>query len=434
MVGMRDVAKLAGVSLSTVSLVVNRNGYVSDQMRARVEEAMRELNYIPNELARNLYHNRTNLIGVIVPTIRHPFFATLTAQVQQELSSRGYRAMLCSTADTAAGEAEYVDMLRRHMMDGIIMGAHTAHDPDYWTSIHRPIVAFDRYLGNGIASIGSDHEQGGHLVAQMLIRSGAKHVVMVGGPREQFYDRAVATMNLDGSTQQNVTTFPTVRYYMTLEHDLKQAGVRYEYVAAGEVSNEDGYAKAMHWVCERIADGALGGENVDAIVSSDVGAAYAVQEALRLGLYIPEQLQIVAYDGTYLTRTAGVRLTAVQQNFEQLAKLLVSSVDSSIREEQGGRDCEAGSVDTGDVDDKRDAGNTSGTSNASDVSDAKGSARTVRENLTEKKGTKAARRSVQKSVLESSDVHSRNENVSIPTLMDVLVPVTLIEGETTRPL
>lgn len=434
MVGMRDVAKLAGVSLSTVSLVVNRNGYVSDQMRARVEEAMRELNYIPNELARNLYHNRTNLIGVIVPTIRHPFFATLTAQVQQELSSRGYRAMLCSTADTAAGEAEYVDMLRRHMMDGIIMGAHTAHDPDYWTSIHRPIVAFDRYLGNGIASIGSDHEQGGHLVAQMLIRSGAKHVVMVGGPREQFYDRAVATMNLDGSTQQNVTTFPTVRYYMTLEHDLKQAGVRYEYVAAGEVSNEDGYAKAMHWVCERIADGALGGENVDAIVSSDVGAAYAVQEALRLGLYIPEQLQIVAYDGTYLTRTAGVRLTAVQQNFEQLAKLLVSSVDSSIRAEQGGRDCEAGSVDTGDVDDKRDAGNTSGTSNASDVSDAKGSARTVRENLTEKKGTKAARKSVQKSVLESSDVHSRNENVSIPTLMDVLVPVTLIEGETTRPL
>ena len=66
MVGMRDVAKAAGVSLSTVSLVVNNTGYVSADMRAKVESAMRQLNYIPNELARNLYRNRTNTIGVIM--------------------------------------------------------------------------------------------------------------------------------------------------------------------------------------------------------------------------------------------------------------------------------------------------------------------------------------------------------------------------------
>ena len=69
MVGVRDVAKAAGVSLSTVSLVVNNTGYVSADMRAKVESAMRQLNYIPNELARNLYRNRTNTIGVIMPTI-----------------------------------------------------------------------------------------------------------------------------------------------------------------------------------------------------------------------------------------------------------------------------------------------------------------------------------------------------------------------------
>ena len=64
MVGMRDVAKKAGVSLSTVSLVVNGNGYVSDDMRERVRKAMQALNYVPNELARNLYHDCTNLVGV----------------------------------------------------------------------------------------------------------------------------------------------------------------------------------------------------------------------------------------------------------------------------------------------------------------------------------------------------------------------------------
>lgn len=89
MVGMRDVAKKAGVSLSTVSLVVNGAGCVSDDMRERVAEAMSALNYVPNELARNLYHDRTNTVGVIVPTIRHPFFATLAAGLQRELSERG---------------------------------------------------------------------------------------------------------------------------------------------------------------------------------------------------------------------------------------------------------------------------------------------------------------------------------------------------------
>ena len=131
MVGMRDVAKKAGVSLSTVSLVVNGTGYVSDDMRDRVQRAMNALNYVPNELARNLYHNRTNMVGVIVPTIRHPFVATFTASLQHMLAGQGLSTMLCSTADAENGEAEYVEMLRRHIMDGIVMSAHTAHTPDY---------------------------------------------------------------------------------------------------------------------------------------------------------------------------------------------------------------------------------------------------------------------------------------------------------------
>ena len=137
MVGMRDVAKKAGVSLSTVSLVVNGNGYVSNDMRDRVRKAMQALNYVPNELARNLYHDRTNLVGVIVPTIRHPFFATFTAHLQHALAAQGLRTMLCSTTDETDGEIQYVDMLRRHMMDGIVMCAHTSH-PRRLLDVHPP--------------------------------------------------------------------------------------------------------------------------------------------------------------------------------------------------------------------------------------------------------------------------------------------------------
>lgn len=77
MAGIRDVAKRAHVSTSTVSLVLNNNGYVSKETRSKVVKAMKELNYVPNELARNLYHSKTNIIGIILPDIAHPFLAHL---------------------------------------------------------------------------------------------------------------------------------------------------------------------------------------------------------------------------------------------------------------------------------------------------------------------------------------------------------------------
>ncbi|NEG90459.1 LacI family DNA-binding transcriptional regulator [Bifidobacterium aerophilum] len=336
MVGMRDVAKKAGVSLSTVSLVVNGTGYVSEDMRTRVTEAMQSLNYIPNELARNLYRDRTNMIGVIVPTIRHPFFATFTSVLQREFSARGLRTMLCSTADSDKGEAEYVDMLQRHMMDGLVMASHTAHPVDYWTSIGRPVVAFDRYLGPGIPSVGSDHEQGGHMIADLLIRTGAKHVVMIGGPRSQFHDLAAGGTDTVGAGVKD-TTFPTVRYYLTLERELTAAGIRYDYVEAGSVGDFEGYAVAAHNVLDWFGpDGTADSTAaVDAIVSSDIGAAYAVQAALRCGLHIPDDLQIIAYDGTYLAGTAGVRMTAVRQDFDTIASTVASRMIDLIEGERG---------------------------------------------------------------------------------------------------
>lgn len=427
MVGMRDVAKRAGVSVSTVSLVVNRTGYVSDAMRERVEKAMRELSYIPNELARNLYHDRTNLIGLIVPTIRHPFFAELTIHIQHALAQRGLHTMLCSTHDEENGEATYVDMLRRHMMDGIIMCAHTAHDPDYWTSINRPIVAFDRYIADGIPSIGSDHEQGGRIVADLLIRSGAKHVVMVGGPREQFYDRVDAS-----GTRTSTTTFPTVRYYMTLEKLLSEAGIHHEYVAAGDVSEMAEYGKAMHWVCERVADGAFGGETIDAVVSSDLGAAYCVQEALRMGLEIPDQLQVISYDGTYIAHTAGMRITTVAQDLSTLGTLLVEQITQSINRQH--------TVDNKTADNNKPAENGIAGNNKHIDHNNIANGTTPIDIADSNNASPSATSELDHDSLMSTTIYPSafNHNAipldaaSVPTLMDVLVPVTLQEGETTK--
>ena len=327
MVGMRDVAKQAGVSLSTVSLVVNGTGYVSDDMRDRVQRAMESLHYVPNDLARNFSQNRANTIGIIVPTIRHPFFATLTAGLQHVLAGKGLQTLLCSTADAAHGEAAYVDMLRRRLMDGIVMGAHTEHAPDYWTSIHRPVIAFDRTLGEGIPSIGSDHVQGGRMIADLLIRTGARHVAVIGGPHAQFKE--------DDDVR---TTFPTVRYHLVLEHELAKVGVRYEYIEAGEVMDFFGYAAAVRSVFDHAPDDA-----VDAVVSSDIGAALCVREAIRRGVNVPDDMQIVAYDGTYLADMAGMPLTVVRQDFQALTSSVADCMMRLIDGKAGD-----GSVDDGD--------------------------------------------------------------------------------------
>ena len=199
------------------------------------------------------------------------------------------------------------------MMDGIIMAAHTEHPADYWTSIHRPIVAFDRTLGEGVPVVRSDHEQGGRLIARQLIDSGARHVVLVGGPRSQF---AAAT------------TFPTIRYHLTVERLLADAGIACDYVEAGAVADIAAHEATACAIFEQYPD-------VDAIVGSDVVASVALQEASRRGIEVPADLQVIAYDGTLMAETAGKRLTAIRQDFPAIAAALAARMDSQIAADGG---------------------------------------------------------------------------------------------------
>ena len=110
---------------------------------------MRELDYTPNELARNLFHKKTGIIAVLVPTVAHPFFAEFVEYVEAELYNCGYKTMLCNTVKEENAELEYLDMLNRHIVDGVITGVHSL-DVEEYLKIHKPIVALDRYLGEDI--------------------------------------------------------------------------------------------------------------------------------------------------------------------------------------------------------------------------------------------------------------------------------------------
>ena len=303
MAGIRDVARLAHVSTSTVSLVLNNNGHVSDKTRKKVETAMQELNYIPNELARNLYHSKTNIVGLILPDIAHPFFGLFAKYVEIELHKEGYKTMLCSTVHEENGEKEYIDMLNRQMMDGIIMGCLSlVRDED--NGLVRAIVSLDRYINETIPIVMSDHEKGGTLAAEELLRCGCKKVLQIMGNR-------------------NVNT-PAHLHHYAFEKKLLEAGVSVctEEMPWNRWSFEEFYAfvKKIYTAYP----------DIDAVYGADLIAVAYLKEAGARGRRIPEDLKIIAYDGTDVTRMGAVTITSVYQDVQQLAKEAVKLLVEKI--------------------------------------------------------------------------------------------------------
>ena len=307
MARIKDVAKLAGVSTSTVSLVLNNKGYVSAATRAKVEAAVQELHYVPSEVGRNLSLNLTNLIGVIIPDVAHPFFAALLHEIEIALYDYGYKTMICSTGEKKNAELAFLDMLRRHTMDGLIIGAHALHIENY-QHIELPVIAFDRYLCDEIPIIRADHHQGGQLAANALLKRHPHHVVQITG---------APTVHTTAHEHEDI--FAQV---------IKQASVPLDTIImpANAFRPED-FAKAAREVFERYPD-------VDAISGTDLGAICALREASRRGRRCPDDLSIVAYDGTYLTRLGPQSLTAVVQPIPALGRRAAEAIVRRIRHEE----------------------------------------------------------------------------------------------------
>lgn len=299
MVSIKDVAKHAKVAPSTVSLVLNKTGYVSAETKEKVERAVKELNYTPNELARNLYRNRTNIVGIIVPDAAHPFFSTFIRYAEIHLYEKGYKTMVCSTINRKNSEAEYVEMLKRQMMDGVIMGAHSLC-LDVYDHVERPIVALDRYINDNIPIIRSDHKKGGELAAKRLLDAGCRKVVQATGarivstPSHSRHEAFQAYFEAHGGT---VIGMEMGWNHFDLDYNME-------------------FAEKIFRECR----------DMDAIFSVDMLIGACLQYARRHGIDVPGQVKMVAYDGTYLTQINERSITAVVQPMEELAKAAVEQI------------------------------------------------------------------------------------------------------------
>ena len=175
---LADVAELAGVSLTTVSRVLNNRGYLSEKTKKNVADAIETLGYRPNSLARALHGKRTQTVGLIVPAVSLPFFGELAVEVENALADARYRILICNSMGRADREREYLSLLVGNRVDGIISGAHNEGLGEYDT-IRMPLVTIDRELSPSIPNVRCANEEAGAMATRALIEGGCRHPLLL---------------------------------------------------------------------------------------------------------------------------------------------------------------------------------------------------------------------------------------------------------------
>ncbi len=304
MATMKDIAKLAGVGLGTVSRVINNQPGVKEKTRLSVEEAIRQLDYTPNEVARGFKTNSSNIVGFMTPTIWHPFFAELTQHIESKLYSHGYKLLLCISETDKNKEIQYLDMLERNRVAGLIV--ITYHDFYNQMKINFPLVTIERYVSNKIPHVASNNYQGGTMATQALIKGGSKRIAYVGG----------------GSV---IETSATKRRDAFIDV-AKQANV--DYVIIEEILTLGSEQKLARRLFDEYPE-------VDGVFcSTDMFAHSVIQEAEKHGRNIPGNLQVIGYDGIKYTEYDEIYLSTIRQPLEEIAEASVNNLIKLIAGEE----------------------------------------------------------------------------------------------------
>ena len=297
MATLKDVAAETGLTVTTVSRVLNNRGYISDETRQKVYEAMKKLNYHPNEVARSLSKKSTNTIGVIMPHIKHPYFSELISNLENEAYKRGYKIILCNSQGKDAKTREYLEMCTSNRVAGIILGSAVVSIDEFKGS-NIPIITLERYLENGDASIECDNAQGGRMATEHLIERGCRNLLHISGVHE--------------------TAMPAdARANAFIEVCEKYQVKHYEIATNIKQYNNLEYRDFLE-------ECVLNHKDVDGIfASSDLIAAQVIQVCAKHGIKIPEEIKVVGFDDVIVSSLTTPSITTIHQPIKEMAQMAI---------------------------------------------------------------------------------------------------------------
>ncbi|KIQ21926.1 LacI family transcriptional regulator [Variovorax paradoxus] len=301
MATIKDVALRAGVSVTTVSHVVNDTRHVSAKGRERVELAIRELGYVPNAMARSLKSNTTSTLGMLIPNSSNPYFAEIVRIVEDRCFGAGYTLVLCNTDDEPRRQSVYLQVLAERRIDGLIV-VSTGDDDSLVTQLQGlriPTVLVDREIADPSCDlVETAHMQGGLLAVRHLLSLGHKRIACIGGP--------------EGLT-------PSEQRIEGWRMALAEAGTTPNADALlwrGAFTSQSGY-EAMHAILRTEHPPSA------VFVCNDLMAIGALRAAHESGVHVPDELSIVGFDDIELSAYTSPPLTTVAQPKERIGALAV---------------------------------------------------------------------------------------------------------------
>ena len=293
---IKDIAKRAGVSIATVSRVLNKNGRYSKETEEKILKIIEESGYRRNVNAKSLRTKKTQTIGVIVPDITNEFFAKIIQSVERNAMKYDYSVFVCNTDEDEAREQMQVKNLLEKFVDGIIyISGKTKSGEEVEENIGIPVVYIDRYISASKMYVQSDNKEGGYLATKELLGAGCENIMIIKDFRE------ISSI---------------ISRYEGYKMALKEAG---KSVDENLIYNVDhvNYEEAKKGVLEKISDGV----KFDGIFATNdwmaIGAISALRERENK---IPEEVKIVGFDNMSISEITSPSITTIHQDSEKLGE------------------------------------------------------------------------------------------------------------------
>ncbi|MEZ9059194.1 substrate-binding domain-containing protein [Vibrio pelagius] len=308
MATMKDIAKLAKVSTSTVSHVINKSRFVSDEIAERVNKAAKELNYAPSALARSLKMKQTKTIGMLVTTSTNPFFGEVVKGVERRCYEKGYNLILCNTEGDSERMKSSIDTLLQKRVDGLMLMCSTLegeHLDVFERYPELPVVVMDwGPMLFASDKIQDNSHQGGYMATQHLIDNGHTEIGCITGPLH----RNQASSRYEGFKQA------------MSEANLK---VNADWIVESNFECDGGFDAFQTLKTRGRLPSAL-------FVCNDMMAMGVIHAAAQDGLRVPQDLSLIGYDDIHLSKYMTPALTTIHQPKHRLGKAAVDTLLSRL--------------------------------------------------------------------------------------------------------
>lgn len=306
---IKDVARRAGVSVTTVSRVLNGEKYVKDDLKRKVNQAIEELGYAPSHIARSLVRNKTNLIGVIVPDITSSFYSTILSSIEEAASANDYTLLVCNISEDIDKELKYLNVFQEMRVEGIII-MHEKINEDIRNLIHKikiPVIFSSvKPMDQQLVSVIIDDYQAAYDATKYLIELGHEEIGFIGGDMR------------DITSGQN--RYSGYRNALS-DHGLK---IVYEHIRFGDYKVKSGYEQMKELLRVKQPPTAV------FAVSDDMalGAMNCIRDN---GLSVPEHISVLGFDGSQLTELVRPTLTSMEQPIQEMGKVTVKTLLKQIQ-------------------------------------------------------------------------------------------------------